>query len=154
MNNNTLLKVKTKFAEQLLEEGDVWRIFRKSTLVDLIKLNFYDFQLSSKEIDLINLFNNSMRLKLLSKIKSIEVNPKLDETISEFNQQPEFILLQYDSILKELEPTFLSYSETNVYDLNNKIQYIKVVNALDIDSYADDIFDEIIAITYNILLSS
>jgi hypothetical protein len=35
--------------------------------------------------------------------------------------------------------------------LNGKIQYIKVINELEIDSYADDIFEEIIGIAYNIL---
>jgi hypothetical protein len=69
----------------------------------------------------------------------------------QFSKENDFVLSQYDIIYKELEPDFKNYKSTNLYDLNERIQYIKVVHGLEIDSYADDIFDEIIGITYNIL---
>jgi hypothetical protein len=52
------------------------------------------------------------------------------------------------------DPTFKNHSATNLYDLNGKIQYAKVINELEIDSYADDIFEEIIGITCNMLPGS
>lgn len=143
--------VREPFANELAANGDVWRILRKGTLVDLIKLSYFYFQQDKKEKHLIDLFNHSMKVKLLSRIKAIEVKGSLDEMLKQFNREPEFILNQYNIIFGELQPTFKNYSATNFYDLNGKIQYIKVINELEIDSYADDIFEEIIGITYNIL---
>jgi len=68
-----------------------------------------------------------------------------------FDKENAFILKQYDRIIIDLEPTFTNYTPTTMYDLNGKIQYLKVINGLEIDRYTDDVFDEIIAITYNIL---
>jgi len=144
-------KVRVQFSTELATDGDVWRILRKGTLVDLIKLGFFYFQKDKDEKHLLDIFNYSMKVKLLSRIKAIEVKGSLDEVSKKFNREPEFILKQYDTIYNELQPTFKNYTSTNLYDLNGKMQYIKVVNELEIDSYADDIFDEIIGITYNIL---
>lgn len=144
-------KVREPFVKELATEGDVWRILRKGTLVDLIKLSFFYFQKDKQEKHLIDIFNHSMKIKLLSRIKAIEVKGTLDEVSKKFNREPEYIQKQYDTIFSELEPTFKNYTSTSLYDLNGKIQYIKVVNKLQIDSYADDIFEEIIGITYNLL---
>jgi hypothetical protein len=144
-------KVREQFSIELATHGDVWRILRKGTLVDLIKLSFFYFQKDKVEKHMIDIFNHSMKVKLLSRIKAIEVKGNLDEVSKKFNREPEFILEQYDIIYNELQPTFKNYTSTNLYDLNSKMQYIKVINELEIDSYADDIFEEIIGITYNIL---
>lgn len=144
-------KVREPFATELATEGDVWRILRKGTLVDLIKLSFLYFQKDKQEKHLVDIFNHSMKIKLLSKINAIEVKGTLDEVSKKFNLEPEFIQKQYDTIFSELEPTFKNFTLTNLYDLNRKIQYIKVINELEIDSYVDDVFEEIIGITYNLL---
>lgn len=144
-------KVREQFSAELATEGDVWRILRKGTLVDLIKLSFFYFQKDKNEKHLVDIFNHSMKVKLLSRIKAIEVKGSLDEVSGKFNKEPEFILKQYDTIYNELQPAFKNYTLTDLYDLNEKIQYIKLINELEIDSYADDIFEEIIGITYNIL---
>ena len=143
--------VREPFLSELETNGDVWRILRKSTLVDLIKLSYFYFQKDKNEKHLIDLFNHSMKVKLLSRIKAIEVKGSLDEMSKQFNREPGFVLKQYDIIFLEIQPTFKNYTATNLYDLNGKIQYIKVINELEIDSYADDIFEEIIGITFNIL---
>jgi len=144
-------KVRDQFSAELATDGDIWRILRKITLIDLIKLNFFYFQKDKDEKHLIAIFNYSMKVKLLSRIKAIEVKGSLDEVSKKFNREPEFILKQYDTIYNELQPTFKNYTSTNLYDLNEKIQYIKVIKELEINSYADDIFEEIIGITYSIL---
>ena len=143
--------VREQFANELAADGDVWRILSKGTLVDLIKLSYFNFQLDKKEKHLIDLFNHSMKVKLLSRIKAIELKDNLDETLKQVNKEPELILKQYDMIFGELRPTFNNYSSTNLYNLNAKIQYIKVINELEIDAYADDVIEEIIGITFNIL---
>ena len=143
--------VREQFAYELAADGDVWRILSKGTLVDLIKLSYFNFQLDKKEKHLIDLFNHSMKVKLLSRIKAIELKDNLDETLKQVNKEPELILKQYDMIFGELQPTFNNYSSTNLYNLNAKIQYIKVINELEIDAYADDVIEEIIGITFNIL---
>ena len=143
--------IRESFSTELATDGDVWRILRKGTLVDLIKLSFYHFQQDKTEKHLIDIFNNAMKIKLLSRIKAIEVKGTLDEVSKQFNREPENILKQYDIIYKELQPSFKNYTATNLYELNGKMQYIKVINELEIDSYANDIFEEIIGITYTIL---
>jgi hypothetical protein len=148
---NIFKTVRDSFTDELETDGDVWRILRKGTLVDLIKLSYFYFQRDKNQKHLIDLFNHSMKVKLLSRIKAIEVRRAVDEISNQFNKETEFILKQYEIILGELQPTFKNYTSTNIYDLNGKIQYIKVINELEIDSYADDIFEEIIGIAYNIL---
>jgi hypothetical protein len=148
---NIFKTVRDSFTDELETDGDVWRILRKGTLVDLIKLSYFYFQRDKNQKHLIDLFNHSMKVKLLSRIKAIEVRGAVDEISNQFNKETEFILKQYEIILGELQPTFKNYTSTNIYDLNGKIQYIKVINELEIDSYADDIFEEIIGIAYNIL---
>ena len=143
--------IRESFSTELATDGDVWRILRKGTLVDLIKLSFYHFQQDKTEKHLIDIFNNAMKIKLLSRIKAIEVKGTLDEVSKQFNREPENILKQYDIIYKELQPSFKNYTATNLYELNGKMQYIKVINELEIDSYANDVFEEIIGITYTIL---
>lgn len=151
MTNNTFNKIRDAFINELKTDGNVWRILRKSTLVDLIKLNFFYFKNDKNEKRLIDIFNNSMKIKLISRIKAIEIKGSLDEVSKEFNNEPILILEQYEIIFNKLEPAFRNHMAINLYDLSGKIQYIKVVNELENDSYADDIFEEIIAITYNIL---
>lgn len=144
-------KARELFSTELSKDGDIWRILRKGTLVDLIKLSFIYFQKDKNKKHLIDLFNYSMKVKLLSRIKAIEVQGSFEEFSSKFNRESEVILEQYDIIYNELQPTFKIYSSKNLSDLNEKMQYIKVINELQIDSYADDIFEEIIGITYNLL---
>ena len=144
-------KVRDQFSAELATDGDIWRILRKTTLVDLIKLSFFYFQKDKDEKHLIDIFNYSMKVKLLSRIKAIEVKGSLDEVYRKFNREPDFILKQYDTIYNELQPAFTTFTSTSLYDLNGKMQYIKMINELEIDSYADDIFEEIIGITYNLL---
>jgi hypothetical protein len=148
---NIFKKVREPFVTELSTDGDIWRILRKGTLVDLIKLSFFYFQRDKNEKHLIDMFNHAMKIKLLSRIKAIEVIGSLDEVSKKFNREPEFILKQYDNVFNELQPAFKNYSSSNLYDLNEKIRYIKVLNELEIDSYVDDIFEEIIGITFNIL---
>lgn len=151
MHERYYKKVREQFSTELVTDGDVWRILRKETLVDLIKLSFFYFRKDKDKRHLIDIFNYSMKLKLLSRIKAIELKGTLDEVSKKFNREPEFILKQYDTFYNELQPTLKNYTSTNHYDLNEKIQYIKVINELKIDSYDDHIFEEIIGITYNIL---
>lgn len=91
-------KVRQPFATELAIKGDVWRILRKATLVDLIKLSFLYFQKDKQEKHLIDIFNHSMKIKLLLRIKTIEVKGTLDEVSKKFNREPEFILNEYDTI--------------------------------------------------------
>ena len=143
--------VRESFLNELLQKGDFWRIFRKGTLVDLIKLEFFAFQKDGNENHLIEIFNICMKIKLLSRINSIRAKGTFDEVYKQFNQEQDFILNQYDTVFKELEPILHTSTHASIYDLYGKIQYIKVINALEIDSYTDDIFEEIIGITYTIL---
>jgi hypothetical protein len=92
-----------------------------------------------------------MKVKLLSRLNTIEVKGSLDEMSKQFNREPELIIKHYDIIFGELEPTFKKYAGKDIYELNGKIQYLKVINELEIDSYSDDIFEEIIGITFNLL---
>jgi hypothetical protein len=125
---NDFLKVRAKFSEELANDGDVWRILRKGTLVDLIKLSFFYFIKNKDKKHLVDVFNHSMKIKLLSRIDAIEITGPIDEVSKKFNLETEFILKQYDAIFNQLQPSFKNYSATNLYDLNGKIQYIKVIN--------------------------
>ncbi|MGE0634837.1 MAG: hypothetical protein AB7P01_00240 [Bacteroidia bacterium] len=144
--------VRESFSKELKDKGDVWRILRRGSFVDLIRVSFFDYQKDNDKKQLVDIINYCMKAKLLSKIKSIEVKDTLEGTREGFNKEDEFILKQYDEVFNALRPRFAAYSSTDRYDLSNKMLYIKVINQLELDSYSDDVFDEIIGITYTILL--
>ncbi len=66
--------VRESFSTVLSADGDVWRILRRGTLVDLIKLSFYHFQQDKTAKHLIDIFNNAMKVKLLTRIKTDQIN--------------------------------------------------------------------------------
>lgn len=151
MENRTIDKVRETFYAELTTRGDYWRIFRESTLVDLVKYSFFSFQNERNEGHLIDMFNHLMKIKMLSSLDTIETSGNLSDFSKKFNRDTNLILKQYDGILNDLQQSFKEYTSSSVHELNKKIQYLKVINQLEIDSYEDDIFDEIICILYNIL---
>jgi hypothetical protein len=151
--NDTYKVIRAAFSKELETDGDIWRILRRITLVDLTKLSFFYFQKNGNTKYLIDVFNYSMKLKLLSRINPIEIDGTLTEVNNRFNREQGYILDHYDAIFSELEKKIKNNTSASIYNLNEKIQYIKVVNELKIDSYSDDIFEEIICITFNLLNS-
>lgn len=143
--------VRAAFLTELKDKGDVWRILRRGSFVDLIRVSFFDYQKDNDEKHLIDIINHCMKAKLLSKIKSIEVQDTLEGTRARFNKEDEFVLRQYDEVFNALKPRFAAYSSTGRYDLSNTMLYIKVINQLELDEYSDDVFDELIGITYILL---
>jgi hypothetical protein len=149
--NNIYSKVFDSFSNEILTNGDVWRIFRRGTFVDLIRVSYADFQIERDEKHLIEIFNLAMKVKLLSRIAPIEVGDTLEEFSKKINKDPELILRNYEIIFSDLEPIIKEYASSGLYDLNIEVQYFKVINQLEIDSYSDEVFNKIIGITYNLL---
>ncbi len=56
--DKTYKKILDSFTVELIAEGDFWRIFRRGTLIDLIKLNFFHFQKTNKEKYLIEIITH------------------------------------------------------------------------------------------------
>ncbi|MBK9416993.1 MAG: hypothetical protein IPN62_06780 [Flavobacteriales bacterium] len=143
--------IRGQFIAELKSSGDTWRICRKGTLVDFIRLNFFHYAKNRDKKYLIAVFNDSMKILLLRKLEAIEPEGSLEEIAKRFNQEHHNILKQFDIIMSELTTIFDKYASASFYDLNQKIGYIKVLNELEIDSYNDDIFKEIMGITYAVL---
>jgi len=145
-----LKKIKESFVSELIADGDQWRILRKSTFIDLIKLDFLNFQKKPNEKYLINIINNGIKIILLSRIEPIEPSSTLEKTLNRFNLESEAIILNYDQILTELKLERLP-NKFDVYKLNENIQYIKVLKDLELDAFNTNTIRELVSITYNIL---
>jgi len=151
MKKNKFDIFRESFAKELELQGDAWRVFRPITLIDLIKLSFIYFQKDNKETHLIDIFNNSMKVKLLSRINAIETDGKSQDYFERFNKENDLILREYDSIIEVISSQVNNYSSSTTYDLNEKISYLKVINDLRIDSYTEDVFNDVICIVFNLL---
>jgi len=139
------------FRDELETFGDAWRVLRPITLIDLIKFSFLCFRKDNDKKHLVDVFNNAMKIKLLSRISQIRSDGKPQEQSAKFNTNNEFILEEYDAVFNSLYPRINDFSTSTIYDLNEKVSYLKVINDLRLDSYTEDVFDEIICVVYNLI---
>lgn len=138
---------------ELNNEGDFWRILRRSTFVDLIKFNFVKFQKEHTDEELIEMINLFLKIKILTRFKEIKLSKTPDETFSHFNRENDLIVKLYNDILTQIIRDENRYINTDLYDLNNEVQYLKVLKELEIADYSDEIFDKIIFSSLNTLRS-
>ena len=146
-------KIKKAFHGELLIEGDTWRILRKQTLLDLIKLDFLRYQKENEPDYLISVFNYCMKAKLIDKIGRMDPLETLEQLNAKINTDIEAVLDVYDDLFAALKQKIENYSSMSLYDLNNQINYIGVAQISGIDIDLDETFDRIICLTYNILCS-
>lgn len=137
------------FKIELETFGDAWRVLRPITLIDLIKFSFLCFRKDNDSKHLVDVFNNAMKVKLLSRISQIESNGRPEQQFDKFNKNNQIILDEYDAIVKRLYLRVDDFSTSTLYDLNEKVNYLKVINDLRLDSYTEEIFDEILCVVYN-----
>lgn len=147
--DNKIELFREPFKRELETFGDAWRVLRPITLIDLIKLSFIYFRNDNNKKHLVDVFNYAMKVKLLSRISQIGSEGKPGEQLSKFNTNNEFVLEEYDAVFKGLFSGVKDFNTSTIYDLNEKISYLKVINDLRLDSYTEDIFDEIIYVIYN-----
>jgi len=148
--DDILKKLRESFCLELNNYGDAWRILRKSTLVDLMDQNFIYYQNDKNEKYLVDIFNYSMKIKLLSRIEPIGSDESLDVVSKKFNKESEYIMKQYDNILDELHPSLNDFGSSKLNDLNCKIKFMKAIDDLKIENYVSK---EVIGVVYNLLKS-
>jgi hypothetical protein len=138
--------VRDSFVQELENNGDIFRVLRKETLSDLIVFEFVCFEKDASSKHLINLINFSIKSLLLSEIGEIHPDGSLEDFYKRFNKQNEYVLDQYDLIWVKLKETLSNYSSTDIFDLRQEMQYLKVINNLKIRSFSDDILIRIISV--------
>jgi hypothetical protein len=144
-------KIRNSFHGELLNEGDIWRILRKQTLLDLVKLDFLKYRKENEPDYLISVFNYCMKAKLIDRIGRIDPSKTLEQMNATINIDNQAVLDVYDDLFDALKQKIENYSSLSLYDLNRQIDYIRVAQNLDTEIDLDEIFEEILCLTYNII---
>ncbi|MBK0379325.1 hypothetical protein [Mucilaginibacter segetis] len=143
--------IRLQIEGQLDQEDDLWRIGRKSTWADLIIIAFYDYQRTSDNIYLLRIICNCIRIKLLENIGAKNITSDLTEyekTASD-NETRSMLIHNY---FKNLVALSVSSDIDYAYELNQKIQYLKVLNRqLELDEYPIALYDELAITTIKFL---
>ena len=142
---------KSSFLEELIAEGDVWRILRKGTLVDLIRLEFIHYKTDNDPKHLKKAFNNAIKYLMSDILPPVQLSSDSKKVLSQFDADYPLLVETYDSIIAGL---LKKYPESTVepFDLSNQISYLKIISQLDIDSYSDSVIEEVAWVAYCILL--
>jgi hypothetical protein len=147
------LLLQEDFLLDLHRHGDFWRILRKSTFVDLIKLCSLKFQKEHLEAFLIEIINLGIKAKILSHLEEVKQEDSLDEYFRHFNKKDDkdLIILIYNEFLNSALLQLSKYQKKDQYDLNKEIEYLKMINKLGIADFSDEVFDQIIGISMRLL---
>jgi hypothetical protein len=142
--SDKLSEIKESFLNELSKEGDLWRIFRRKTFVDLIKLNFVKYQKDNNDAHLIDIINLCFKLKILDKLKDALIGKSFAETVDRINTQNDLIIKTYNELFEQVAYNEEQINQTQPYDLSNEMQYLKVLNELDSTDYSNGVFDKVI----------
>ena len=145
--------IRESFINELNEESDFWRIMRKETFIDLIKLGLIKYQKTNNTNDLVDIINLSLKIKILShpQLKEITVRDNPEEVYKQFNKEKELIIKLYDEVFQKATIKLNNYSNKEISELHDEVQYLKMINQLEIKEYSDEIFDDLICISMNLL---
>src|SRR4051812_39897194 len=94
-----LNEIHAKFNNELETYGDLWRMLRRGTIVDLIKLSFQKYQNRHHISDLIEIVNLIMKAKILSEVRGINITESLSNTADSFNENNAKLLKLHEKIL-------------------------------------------------------
>jgi hypothetical protein len=148
---NTKSRIRNKFILELREQGDSWRIFRTKSLIDLIKLRFIKLQRGQNGEDLIGIINLSLKAKMGTYLEKIKQPGSLDEFSKQFTKENESIIALYDDMLTDSMLKLDQYCGKTFYDLRDEVGYLSIINQIEAGEYSDEVFDQIICISINML---
>ena len=146
--DRVLNKIRSKFLSELESENDLWRIYRKSTFVDLIVRDFLKFNNSQNPDLLLDIFNHVIKLRMLKTLDRIDLDEDFHNVSRAFGQNKDEITRLYNTTLDSV--SFL-LSELGPGDLHDNVLYLKVASNLNVDDYNERVFDELLSSIYSYL---
>ena len=135
-------EIRSRFLSELESQGDLWRIYRKSTFVDLIVRDFVSFNISSDPNLLINIFNYVIKMRMIEKLKKLELDQDLDTLSKTFGKNNTEIIQLYDATLSSVSS---GLDGASLIDLDSNVLYLKVASNLNLDEYNESVFDELLS---------
>lgn len=119
-------KIKKAFINDLEQNGDYWRIYRLSTIIDLIQLDFVHYQKSKKDEYLYSIINNNIKLKMLSLsiISPITITEDKEEFLA-FNSDNDLIISKLSQVLDEFNT---DNTNNDFFDLKEGIEKLSLIN--------------------------
>jgi hypothetical protein len=144
-------KLSKSFNNELDNYGALWRLLSRETIVDLIILKFIYFQKNGESEEVIEIINYSIKAILLSKIAPINSKQNINTVNSECQKGLGEIKKAYDEILEGLGPILKRYINAEMYDLNEAINYLRNIVNLKSSSLNENIFYNILGISYIVL---
>lgn len=138
--------IRNKFISEITEQGNIWRILRTKSIVDLIGLSFLKFQKSQDSIYLIDIINYSLKAKIASRLRPLTQTTTGSELLEQFKSEESEIYKIYDDLLKNATQR-LDICADDPSNLNDEIGYFKVINQLENSVFSDEVFDHLICIS-------
>jgi hypothetical protein len=152
-NQLEITLIKQRLIEQFSKELDFSIILRKSTLVDLIILDFSHFQNEPNSRYLISILYNAIKITFLSALKEIKLDSDNYKDYKKTELEIAKVLGLLDELFEEVQSKLFRFKSKTIYELNDKIQHLRIVNqSLEIDEYSNEIYSEIIYNIMNILV--
>ncbi|MCX3265104.1 hypothetical protein [Pedobacter agri] len=131
-------KLRAIFIEELIRYDDTWRILRKSTFVDLIITNYNEFENTTDQRKIVELFNNCIKITILNSFTNIDTDRNLVQIQASLGVHNSYLIDLYDLNIKKvklkIDNNFLPKQT-----IANQIKYLKTLGTLDID-YDEDVF--------------
>src|SRR5687768_4523672 len=113
--NKTLDRIKSRFLSELEAEKDLWRIYRRSTFLDLIVRDFVKFNKTQDPDLLIDIFNYIIKMRMLEKLSNIELNQDLPTLSKAFGNSKEEIINLYNITLRSISPLLVPSSSDKLH---------------------------------------
>jgi hypothetical protein len=140
-------QVEGAFLAELQESGDLWRLCRRHTFIDLI--NLYGRDLSDgDEVLLITIANLGLKFKINNQLGPLPVPADPESASGVFGRINKALIADYHGVLLPLKT---GYENKTLYDLNNELINLGVICHLGLDNYDAGILDPVIGIALNIL---
>ncbi|MDP4264499.1 MAG: hypothetical protein Q8941_18360 [Bacteroidota bacterium] len=150
--SETIQVIRDSFIKEL-REGDFWRIMRRETFIDLIKLSLIKYQETNNSSNLVDIINLSLKVKILSapQLMEIAITNNPEQVYNQFNKEKELITRLYDEALQKAIINLDSRRNKEAGGLYGEVEYLKMINQLKIKDYSDEIFDGLICTSINLL---
>ena len=143
-------QLRQDFLEELIAEGDLWRIFRKSTFLDLIRLEFIAYGTDGGAVHLKKVFNNAIKYSMFDSLSQIDISGSATDILSQLNNNYPLLVNTYNKIVSKLIVEYQNIA-ADQFDLSNNVLYLKMLNQLELNIEPDNIVSEIAWATYRIL---
>jgi hypothetical protein len=140
MKNGVDQKLINSFNSSILNDGDVWRMLRQATILDLINAAIINYCNDFNINRLYDIFNYCMKALIKREVKLSGI---LNDDYKLFYTDNTLLKDEYLKIFIHFKSDLSLSQSTRFSNLNDISNYIKVMNDLDLDNFSLELFEDI-----------